>query len=112
MSFTGTPMRDARVLVAAALLALHGCGDGAAPPGWQPVYNATLTWEQPDGLADHFLVKTGKLLKQTEHPSVTLALPRGVHVIEISACNEAGCSEPTVVVITGGEGGWHLSDGS
>ena len=105
-------MRHAGVLVAAALLTLHGCGGGTTPPGWQPMHAATLVWEQPDGLADHYLVKTGAVLKRTEVPSITLSLPRGVHVIEISACNDVGCSRPTVVVLTGGEEGWHLSDGS
>src|SRR4051794_18899198 len=77
-----------------------GCSGGSLDTSaFQPAPAITLAWDQPDGLADYYLIRTGSVLVQTEGPSVQLQLPAGTHVVEISSCNAAGCSGPTTIVL-------------
>jgi hypothetical protein len=86
-----------------------GCSGGSLDTSaFQPAPAVTLAWDQQDGLAEYYLVKTGTVLVRTEAPSVRLELTAASHVVEISSCNTAGCSEPSSVVLDWRDGRWTL----
>jgi hypothetical protein len=75
--------------------------------GYRPI---TLTWDQPDDLADYFVIEAGGHLFRTEDRTVTLELRTDVRQrIEIRACNEAGCSPPALIIVAHDEHGWEIS---
>jgi hypothetical protein len=89
-----------------------GCSGGSLDTSaYQPSAPVTLAWDQQDGLAEYYLVKTGTVLVRTEAPSVRLELTAASHVVEISSCNTAGCSEPSSVVLDWRDGRWTLLAG-
>jgi hypothetical protein len=95
---------------AACLASGAACGNG--PPDasvFQPIVPVTLAWDQPDGLAEWYEVKTGALLLQVDHPTVRLQLDAGAHRVEIVSCNEGGCSPPVAVILNYREGRWTLA---
>jgi len=87
-----------------------GCSNGSLDtPVYHPPIPVTLTWDQPDNLADYYQVKTGAFLTRVEQPTVRLQLEPGSHQVEITSCNEAGCSEPTAVMLVYRDGLWTLA---
>ena len=97
------------VTALACLTVGGGCSGGSLDTSaFQPAHPVALAWDQPDGLAEYYLVKTGALLVRTELPSVRLQLTAASHVIEITSCNTAGCSEPSSVVLDWRDGQWML----
>jgi hypothetical protein len=107
-----TPGSVTSQLIAAAAACLAsgaGCGNGPPDPSvFQPVAPVTLAWDQPDGLAEWYEVKTGALLMQVDHPMVRLQLDAGAHRVEIRSCNDGGCSPPVDVLLEYREGRWTL----
>jgi hypothetical protein len=99
---------NAHGLVAVCLVLTNACSGGMDPSGSRPLLPVTLAWDQPDGLAEYYTVRTGALLKRTEQPSIRLDLPAGSHVVEVSSCNVAGCSHPTSAVLEHQNGHWIL----
>jgi hypothetical protein len=94
---------------AACLASGAACGKGPPDPSvFQPIVPVTLAWDQPDGLAEWYEVKTGALLLQVDHPTVRLQLDAGAHRVEIVSCNEGGCSPPVAVILDYREGRWTL----
>jgi hypothetical protein len=93
--------RAASLLVAALCI---GCEGGPGATGWhQPL---TLTWDQPDDLAEYYHVRSGLQLVRVDGRAATLYLPTGTHTVQVEACNQAGCSAPTPVVVTWRDGRW------
>jgi hypothetical protein len=95
------------LVAAAALVGGPGCAGGSFDAARLPAA-LTLTWDQPDGLAQYFLVRTGIQLVRAEQPVTTLYLAPGTHVVEVQACNPSGCSEPKRVTVTWGLRGWEV----
>jgi hypothetical protein len=92
---------------AAVLIGGAGCGGGTSHPA-PPSEALTLTWDQPDELAQYFMIRSGIQLVRTDQRVITLYLARGTHAIEVQACNSSGCSEPARVTVTWGDGGWEM----
>jgi hypothetical protein len=97
------------VAVAACLAGGAGCSGGSRDPSvFHPPVPVTLAWDQPDGRADYYHVKTGALLIRVDQPTVRLQLEPGSHRVEITACNDAGCSPATPVMLEYRDGRWTL----
>jgi hypothetical protein len=96
---------------AVACLAAGGaCGNGPRDPSaFNPPVAVTLAWDQPDGLAEYYHVKTGALLMRADEPTIRLQLEAGAHRVEITSCNAVGCSPPTAVMLEYREGRWTLT---
>ena len=111
---TARGVRSQLTAAAAACLASGaGCANGPQDPSvFQPVVPVTLAWDQPDGLAEWYQVKTGALLMQVDHPTVRLQLDAGTHRVEIMSCNDGGCSLPVDVILEYREGWWTLGSAS
>jgi hypothetical protein len=87
-----------------------GCSNGSLDTSvYHPPIPVTLVWDQPDNLAEYYQVKTGALMTRVEQAMVRLELEPASHRVEITSCNEAGCSEPTAVVLEYHEGRWTLA---
>ena len=87
------------IAFAACLAGGAGCSGGSRDPSvFQPPVPVTLAWDQPDGA----------LLIRVDEPTVRLQLEPGSHRVEITACNEAGCSPATPVMVEYRDGRWTL----
>jgi hypothetical protein len=84
-------------------------GQGPDSPAFAPAAPLTLAWDQPDGLADYFLVKSGATMLRVDQRRATLTLTLEPHVVHITSCNEAGCSEPTSVAVVWQDDRWALA---
>jgi hypothetical protein len=107
----GPPSRTPlTVAVMACLAGGSACGNGARDPSvYNPPVPVTLAWDQPDGLAEYYHVKTGALLLRADEPTIRLQLEAGAHRVEITSCNATGCSRPTAVMLDYREGRWVLT---
>jgi hypothetical protein len=95
---------------ATVCLAASACGNGPRDPSvFNPPVAVTLAWDQPDGLAEYYHVKTGALLMRADEPTIRLQLEAGAHRVEITSCNAVGCSPPTAVMLDYREGHWTLT---
>jgi hypothetical protein len=98
------------IVLPAMLWACGGShGQGSESPAFAPTAPLTLGWDQPDGLADYFLVKSGATMLRVEQRTATLTLTLDSHVVSIASCNEAGCSDPTTVAVAWENDRWVLA---
>ena len=107
----GRPLCFQLAVTATVCLAAGGaCGNGPRDPSvFNPPIPVTLAWDQPDGLAEYYHVKTGALMLRADEPTVRLQLEAGAHRVEITSCNAVGCSSPTAVMLQYREGRWSLT---
>jgi hypothetical protein len=97
--------RTRTALAVAALLLPVGCSGGGPSAGRQ-VVPVTLAWDQGDGLAHYFHVRSGIQLVRSDQPVATLYLSKGTHIVQVEACNPHGCSAPAAVVVSWSGGRW------
>ncbi len=99
------------VIVLPALLWACGGSDGqgSGSPAFEPTAPLTLAWDQPDGLADYFVVKTGPTMLRVDQRTATLTLTLDAHVVSITSCNDTGCSDPATVAVAWENDRWVLA---
>jgi hypothetical protein len=83
--------------------------DGSGSPAFERTAALTLAWDQPDRLADYYLVKAGATMLRVEETRATLTLTVTRHVVDVTSCNDAGCSAPATVTIDWIDNGWTLA---